>query len=141
MNTRLRIGLTLALVALLTSTILTGACAPKAPPNLTPVQTRINNTETAEQAVIALSQTAINLNTPNAQGRKVLSDGDTRLVRDFALAFDAWRTGYANGTTPFAQVNTILTTLNTSLSADAKSDTLKTVLAAVTSAVAAIPVN
>jgi hypothetical protein len=100
------------------------------------MQTRIYNTEQAEQAVIALSQTAINLNTGTS---KKLSDADTRIVRDFALAFDGWRMSYAAGNSTVAQITTAFTVLNSTLSTDATSTTLKAALLVIQTALTAIP--
>jgi len=98
-------------------------------------QQRIYNTEDAERAVIGLSRTAINLNTSNPQH---LSDQDTRYVRDFALAFDEWRTSYAAGKSTVGQVQDTFNALNRNLSKDATNNTLKAVLDAVSQAIAAI---
>ena len=104
----MRNRLTVRLFVPVLSVLLTSACFGSAtpPPNLYTVnQQRIYNTETTEQAVIAASQTVIALNANhNPNGVPVLSDADTRLVRDFALAFDAWRTSYATGGATLAQI-------------------------------------
>lgn len=110
------------------------SCAPTPPPNLyNATQTKAYNTENAEQAVIALSQTAINLN-----GASKLSDSDTKLIRDFALAFDTWRVDYANGVGTVKTVADLFTQLNQNLSTVATSTTLKVVLATVQSSLTAL---
>ena len=118
--------------------IAASSCAANPPPNLyTTQQTRIYQTENAEQAVIALSQMAVSLNA--STGPTHLSDANTRLVRDFALAFDAWRTGYSNGTATVQQILATYTQLNTALQTDASSAGLKAILATVQVALNAIP--
>ena len=113
------------------------ACASAPPANLYTVQqTRIYNTENAEQGVIAISQTAINL---NASG--TLSVADTKLVRDFSLAFDTWRTNYANGNSLVTDITSAFTALNSHLSTDATSNTLKAALAVIQAALTAIPAS
>lgn len=52
--------------------------------------------------LLALSQTAINLNA--AAGAEHLSDANTRLVRDFSLSAAAEATAYAQGKSAAAQI-------------------------------------
>lgn len=98
-------------------------------------QNRIYQTEDASRAVVGLSKTAINLNQATPQH---LSDGDTRYVRDFALAFDDWRHEYSLGTSTIGQIQVTFNTLNRNLSKDASNATLKSVLDAVAAALGAI---
>ncbi len=124
----------LIVMLLCAGTVFTAGCASAPPVGLYTVdQTKIYNTENAEQTVIALSQTAINLN-----GQGHLSDADTRLVRDFALTFDTWRVSYASGSSIVAQAQSSFTVLTNSLSTDATSNTLKASLALVLAAINAI---
>lgn len=71
-----RISLVLALIALLTSTILTGACA-KAPPTLSPAGVRAFNTARVVKALDVLRDTAISA---NAQVPPLVSTDTTRKV-------------------------------------------------------------
>jgi len=113
------------------------SCAANPPPNLyTQQQTRIYQTENAEKTVIALSQAAIALNATT--GPTKLSDASTRLVRDFALAFDTWRQAYANGTSTFVQVRAVFSQLKQALAQDVNAANLNAALAAVDAALTAI---
>lgn len=124
----------LAALLAVTLTLPIVACAPKLPPAgvYNQSETRIYQTEDAEQAVIRLSQSAVALNATT--GPTHLSDTDTAYVRDFALAFDQWRASYANGDSTLAQAQTAFDTLNSRLSVDAKSAALRAVLAVVADA-------
>jgi len=125
------------LSAVLLIAALSGYCAANPPPNLyTQQQTRIYQTENVEQTVIALSQSAIALNATT--GPTKLSDASTRLVRDFALAFDTWRGQYASGAATFVQIRAVFSQLKQALAQDVNSANLNAALAAVDAALTAI---
>jgi hypothetical protein len=95
-----------------------------------PITMKAYHADRLVQDLQALSETAINLN--GTAGALHLSDKDTRLVRDFALAAAQAAQAYANGNGSLTVIVTGLDTLTRGLSTEAKANsTFAKVLAAV----------
>lgn len=113
------------------------ACSGNRPPAGTPERPAFDAHQLL-QDIIALSQTAINLNAQ--QPPLHLSDADTAAVRDFALSASPALQAYGQGASTLTVVVQGFQTLVSKLSADAKvNSTLAKVLAVVQAGVNAIP--
>lgn len=111
----------------------TSACAPHNP-NLTPAQEHMSQADQITKDLIAVSQTAINL---NAAGK--LSDAGTLTVRDAVLVIEAAVNGYGTGAATAQSVAAAYDTAWAALAQDAKLSTpLQTTLAVVKAAIDAL---
>ncbi len=114
------------------------ACGPKLPPSYSQQAQRASNAHQLLQETQALSVTAINLNALPGGSTGRLSDADTRIVRDFALAVADAVPGYVASGTPNA-IGAAVGSLTQRLSSEAAvSPQIKAALAVIRATVAAI---